>query len=170
MIMSGLIALSASLSVVIADDAKSTNLEEARTLDALAMLDQNPSDFIAPNRRLQHHQRVRQTARLADPVYDARFVWGNVTGRNTSVLVEYRDSCEGSRYGRVSIPSRADQIRNVKGSYCTVDELYIVPSEAHARSLALRILVDEARGEGMDLPSSNAEAAQILIDRSNASG
>ncbi len=170
MIMSSFLVLSAAFALNAADKPVVPEVLGSATPDALSMLDQDPASFVASNERLEPHQRVRQTARLADPVYDARFVWGNLTGRDTSVLVEYRRSCDGIRYGRVSIPNQADTIRNVNGSYCVVEELYIVPSEAHARALALRILVDEAREAGEALPAPNADAAQILIDRANASG
>ncbi len=162
-------AFAVSVGLAAADDPGSDVALDQETIEALSMLDRDPEEFALNTRCLPSYQRIRQRARLSDPVYDARFAWANLTGRDTSVLVEFRRHCDAVRFGQPPIPRCSGPAEFGSAPMCIVEELYIVPDEAHARSLALRILIDEARARGAELPASNADAAQALIDQSNSS-
>ncbi len=155
------VSVLALLSTASADDAEA----EA----ALAFLDHDPAEYAIEGACLSTHLRVRERVRLGDRVFDSRFAWADVTGRNTSVLVAFRDSCDAARFGVPPIPRCAPRAQTYNGEICVVDELYILPDEVAARALALRILVDEARTDGAALPSDNRAAAQSLIDAAGAS-
>lgn len=170
MLLTSLAAITASVALAAADAPTSERALNQDSLDALAMLDRDPEEFALQQRCLAPHLRFRERVRLSDPVYNERFAWADLTGRNTSVLVQFRRPCDAARFGTPPVPRCTGPVNTgALSPLCIADELYLVPDEHHARALALRILVDEARENGAELPSSNADAAQALIDQSNSS-
>lgn len=170
MILTSLAAFAASAALAAVDEPPTDAELDQDSLDALSMLDRDPEDFALQQRCLPSYQQIRERVRLSDPVYDARFAWADLTGRNISVLVQFRRPCDAARFGTPPAPRCTGPVNTgALSPLCVADELYIVPDEHHARALALRILVDEAREKGAELPSSNADAAQALIDQSNSS-
>ena len=169
MFLTAFAAVALSAAIMGADQRSSAPELDPDTLHALSLMDRDPEDFALQQRCLPPHQQIRERVRLTDPVFAARFAWADLTGRDTSMLVAYRRSCDTVRYGQPPVPRCSGPVNVSHAALCVADEIYIVADEAHARALALRILVDEAREAGAELPQSNSDAAQALIDQSNSS-
>ena len=170
MFQSILLSLAASVSLSAQDAEERVDPAELRDgdLEALSFLDRDPAEYALTSRCLPVNRRMRERVRLGDAVFEQRFIWGDLTGRDYSVMAQFKRSCDAIRFGAPAIPRCAGAVQ-IGTQICEVEELYIVPNEHAARALALRILVDEARENGADLPASNADAAQMLIDQSNSS-
>ncbi|MGX6647798.1 hypothetical protein ACWCOP_07630 [Maricaulaceae bacterium MS644] len=128
-------------------------------------LDANPAEY-AQRAHCVDPLRAHDHRRFEEPVFEDRFVWADYS-RTQSLLVVYRRSC-GALMNSTPVPRCENDRVNTRGYSCSAQALYLVPDEAAGRALALTLLVEEARGDGVDLPASNLEAASALINRVQA--
>ncbi|KAA5804711.1 hypothetical protein F1654_01535 [Alkalicaulis satelles] len=129
-------------------------------------LNAEPAEFKVAERCLNAPNDFRREAWLTDDVYDQRFHWVEVSGQARSVLIEFERSCRMLDVGRRVLPASAALCapRTVYSGtrQCRTQNLYVVPNEAAARDLALRIQLDRARAGGASLPEDNRQAADAL--------
>ncbi len=129
-----------------------------------SFVERDPADLAIRGNCVGAPRDVRERTWLYDDVFEDRFAYADIVGRNRAILVEYERSCDQLTQ-REPVPQdlcRAAVLRT-GGEQCFVREIYEVADERAARWVALRRLIDEARADGRILPRDNVAAAEQLV-------